>query len=235
MESNANVAPRTTKSVLAGPEKWILVRIAARLPAWVTPDQLSALALLAAAWITTAYLLSNRSPAWLWGASAGLVVHWFGDSLDGTLARVRHIERPRYGFYVDHLADALSTAAIGLGLGLSPYMLLSVGFALVIAYLILSLNVYLETLVLQQFRLGYGIMGPTEVRILLILLNTLAALGRAFQIRVMNLDATILDVIGILAAGGMTAMLLRRIIRNLRILGRLEPAGVVRKPDPPVK
>ena len=109
------------------------------------PDHLTLLGILAATWIAVAYALSNRNEAWLWAASAGLVVHWFGDSLDGTLARVRKIERPRYGFYLDHLTDAYSTTAIGIGLGLSPYMLLSVGLAIVIAYLVLSINVYLET------------------------------------------------------------------------------------------
>jgi archaetidylinositol phosphate synthase len=78
-------------------------------------------------------------------ASGLLIVHWLGDSLDGTLARVRGIERPRYGFYLDHLVDAVSTAAIGIGLGLSPFMLLSVGTIVVVAYLMLSINVYLES------------------------------------------------------------------------------------------
>ena len=82
---------------------------------------------------------------WLWGAAALLVVHWFGDSLDGTLARVRRAERPRYGYYLDHLADAVATALVGLGLGLSAHMHLTVALVLVIAYLALSINTYLET------------------------------------------------------------------------------------------
>ena len=94
----------------------MLVWIAARLPRWIMPDHCSLLGLLSAAWIGVAYALSVRDAAWLWGASAGLLLHWLGDSLDGTLARVRHIERPRYGFYVDHLGDAIATVAIGLGM-----------------------------------------------------------------------------------------------------------------------
>ena len=105
-------------------------------------------------------------------------MHWLGDSLDGTLARVRRIERPRYGYYLDHLVDALATAVIGLGLGLSPWMLLAVGLAIVVAYLVLSINTYLETYAFGVFTLGYGRLGPTEARLGLIALNTLIALGR---------------------------------------------------------
>src|SRR5439155_22536713 len=116
---------------LAGFERRVLPRIAAALPRWVVPDHLTLLGVLAATWIAIAYGLSNRDEAWLWAASGGLLVHWFGDSLDGTLARVRKIERPRYGFYLDHLTDAYSTTAIGIGLGLSPSILLWFGLAMV--------------------------------------------------------------------------------------------------------
>ena len=91
--------------------------LARRLPARVLPDHLTLLALLSALGIAAAYVLSNGDRGWLWAASALLVVHWLGDSLDGTLARVRRIERPTYGYYLDHLADAIATAVIGIGLG----------------------------------------------------------------------------------------------------------------------
>jgi hypothetical protein len=94
------------------------------------PDHLTALGVLAALGVATAYVLSNGDSAWLWAASALLVVHWFGDSLDGTLARVRKSERPTYGYYLDHLVDALATAMIGIGLGLSPHMLLATGLVI---------------------------------------------------------------------------------------------------------
>src|SRR5207237_5865744 len=110
------------------------------------------------------YVLSNESALWLWIASGLLVMHWLGDSLDGTLARVRGIQRPRYGYYLDHLVDAVSTALIGLGLGLSPYMLLSVGTLIVVASLILSINVCLEAHAIGRFSLGYGLVGPARVR-----------------------------------------------------------------------
>jgi phosphatidylglycerophosphate synthase len=218
-------APHERKSVffLARFERWALPRIAAALPRWVVPDHLTLLGVLAATWIAVAYALSNRNEHWLWAASAGLVVHWFGDSLDGTLARVRKIERPRYGYYLDHLTDAYSTAAVGIGLGLSPYMLLSVGLAIVIAYLVLSINVYLETHVLGEFQFGYGWMGPTEARVLLIALNTLALLRPPLPFHVGVVGATIFDVIGALVALAMAGLLLARVVNNLRRLSALEP------------
>jgi phosphatidylglycerophosphate synthase len=225
----AEQARRTTKALLADPEKRILGRLAPRLPRWTLPDHLTLLALAGAGIIAAGYMLSNVHPGWLWLANAGLVVHWFGDSLDGTLARLRRIERPKYGFYVDHLADALTTVAVGIGLGVSPFMLLSVGFAIVIGYLVLSINVYLETIVRGEFRFGYGVIGPTEARILLIGLNSYAIYARPLGFTMTffgrPIGMTLFDVLGTLGAIAMIAMLARRGIRNLRLLAELEPAN----------
>jgi phosphatidylglycerophosphate synthase len=229
MESSSRMAPdapaHERKSVffLARFERWALPRMAAALPRWVVPDHLTFLGVLAATWIAVAYGLSNRNEAWLWAASAGLVVHWFGDSLDGTLARVRKIERPRYGFYLDHLTDAYSTTVIGIGLGLSPYMLLSVGLAIVIAYLVLSINVYLETHAFGEFQFGYAWMGPTEARALLIALNTLALFRPPLPFHVGVVGATIFDVAGALGAVAMAGLLVARVVRNLKRLSAMEP------------
>lgn len=210
-------------------EKWFLPRAAARLPARVLPDHLTLLGLIAATVIALAYLLSNRDPAWIWAANAAIVVHWFADSLDGTLARVRRIERPRYGFYLDHLSDAYSTFAIGLGLGLSPFMLLGTALAIVVAYLVLSINVYLETHVFGQFRYGYGVVGPTEARILLIGLNLVVLFTPGLPFNLFGIGMTVFDLAGIAAALGMTALLSRRVARNLRNLSELEPPNTVRE------
>jgi archaetidylinositol phosphate synthase len=220
-------APREKTFLLARPEGRLLEWIARRLPAWVMPDHLTALGVLAAIGIAVAYALSNGDPVWLWAASGLLVVHWLGDSLDGTLARVRRTERPKYGYYLDHLVDALATAVIGLGLGLSPWMLLAVGLAIVVAYLVLSINTYLETYAFGVFTLGYGRLGPTEARLGLILLNTLIALGVGLGFEVGGLGLTVLDVIGLGIAGLMAAGLVGRAARNLRVLAAQEPAGRV--------
>jgi archaetidylinositol phosphate synthase len=217
-------APREKTFLLARPEGRVLEWIARRLPSWVMPDHLTALGVLAAIGIAVAYALSNGDPVWLWAASGLLVVHWLGDSLDGTLARVRRSERPKYGYYLDHLVDAIATALIGIGLGLSPYMLLVTGLVIVIAYLVLSINTYLETNTLGVFSLGYGRLGPTEARAGLIVINTVLALGIAPVISILGVGITVLDVVVLGAAAAMAGALALRAARNLRELARREPA-----------
>lgn len=224
MTSKPGQHARTSEFLLARFEKRVLPAMAARLPAWVMPDHLTGLGMLASLGIGLCYALTNRHEAWLWAVNGLLVVQWFGDSLDGTLARFRKIERPRYGFYLDHLTDAFSTLAIGLGLGFSPYMLLAVGLAIVVAYLILSINVYLETHVFETFSFGYGMLGPTEVRVILIALNTTALLIGPLAFRVLGVGATVFDLAGTAAALGMIGLLFVRATRNLRTLAALEPA-----------
>ena len=218
-------ATREPNFLLAKPEKRLLRAIAARLPRWILPDDLTALGVVAAIAICVAYQATNLNRSWLWVASALLVVHWLGDSLDGTLARVRGIERPRYGYYLDHLVDAVSTACIGIGLGLSPFMLLSTGALIVVAYLMCSINVYLESHALGRFSIGYGRIGPTEVRLLLIALNTALAVGAPLGFHLAGIGMTAFDVVGLTIAGVMCALLVGRALANLRALGRDEPAA----------
>src|SRR3954451_13170831 len=216
---------REPNFLLARPEKRVLTAIARRLPRWVLPDDLTALGVAAAVGICIAYVATNADHTWLWVASTLLVVHWLGDSLDGTLARVRGIERPRYGYYLDHLVDAISTTCIGIGLGLSPFMLLSTGALIVVAYLMLSINVYLESYALGRFSLGYGLIGPTEVRIVLIALNLPLALGAGLHFRLAGVGMTVLDVAGLGVVALMCALMVSRAVSNLRRLGREEPSG----------
>jgi archaetidylinositol phosphate synthase len=217
--------PRSKQFLLARPEQRLLEWIARRLPSRVLPDHLTALGVVAAVGIAAAYGLSNSGSAWLWAASALLVVHWLGDSLDGTLARVRKIERPTYGYYLDHLVDAVATALIGIGLGLSPYMLLATGLVIVIAYLVLSINTYLETYAFGVFTLGYGRIGPTEARLALVVVNTLIALGVGLGFHVAGLGVTVLDLVGLGAAAVALLALVVRAARNLRVLAEREPAA----------
>jgi len=211
-------ARRELTFLLAQPERRLLRAIAARLPPWMTSDGLTVLGMVGALGAGVAYALSTRSAAWLWAASALLVVNWFGDSLDGTLARVRRAERPRYGYYLDHVVDAFSTAAIGAGIGLSPYVDLGVALAGVLAYLILSINIYLESQAFGVFRLGYSRIGPTEARIVLVAANIALALSGpgAAVVPVATGAAAALVV-------GMFVMVAVRIGRNLSQLARLEP------------
>jgi archaetidylinositol phosphate synthase len=224
-EPSAVDAEREPNFLLARWERPTLIWIARRLPRWVLPDDLTIVGVAAALGICGAYQLSNDGKGWLWLASGLLVIQWLGDSLDGTLARVREIQRPRYGYYVDHLVDAISTAAIGIGLGLSPFMLLSIATLIVVAYLILSINVYLESYAFGRFALGYGRIGPTEVRLVLIALNTALALGVGLDFNLVDVDLTVFDAIGLGIAAVMIVLLTARAAHNLRLLARDEPAA----------
>ena len=219
---------RTNSGWLSAPEQRALKWLAPRVPASITPDQLTLLGFLGAVLALLGYAISPHSPTAFWLVNLALIINWLGDSLDGTLARVRKHERPRYGFYLDHITDAYSTTAIGLGLGFSPYMLLSVALAIVIAYLVLSINVYLETHVFKVFRYGYGITGPTEARLILLGLNLIALAIGPQEFRLHGVDFSVFDIAGVAAALGMIALLLTRAGRNLRELGRLEPPGTPR-------
>src|SRR3954462_6848840 len=218
-------AIREPNFLLARHEKRVLTWIARRLPRWGLPDDLTALGVAAAIGICLAYQATNADPEWLWVASALLVVHWLGDSLDGTLARVRGIERPRYGYYLDHLVDAISTACIGIGLGLSPFMLLSTGALIVVAYLMLSINVYLESYALGRFSSGSGRIGPTEVRVVLTPPNGALALGAGLDFRLAGVGMTAMDIGGLAVAGVMCVLLAGRAWTNLRGLRIGEPAA----------
>jgi len=207
---------REMRFLLAGPEGRILRALAARVPRSIRSNHLTAIGTIGAAAAGIAYALTTYHPAWLWVASAMLVVNWLGDSLDGTLARVRGTQRPKYGYYLDHVVDAFSTAVIGLGIGLSPYVDLGLALGMVIVYLALSINVYLESSVFGVFKISYGRIGPTEVRLMLIALNTLVVFWPSPTSLVANWT------LGIILAG-MVALFVGRFVRNLYRLAKLEP------------
>jgi archaetidylinositol phosphate synthase len=215
---------RQRAALTAGAERRLLTAIAHRLPPRVSSDHLTLLGVVAALGAGAGYALSALGPHWLWLASIALVVNWFGDSLDGTVARVRRAERPRYGYYLDHAVDAFTTTAIGVGIGLSPYLSLTAGILLVVIYLLMSVNVYLESAVFGVFRMDYGVLGPTEVRLLLIIGNTFLI---AADLLTPLSPAAILPIASVLAGGliaAMTGLLGVRFARNLRRLATLEPA-----------
>ncbi len=207
---------REMRFLLAEPEGRILRALAARVPRSIRSNHLTAIGLIGAAGAGTAYALTTYNPAWLWVASAMLVLNWLGDSLDGTLARVRGTQRPKYGYYLDHVVDAFSTAVIGLGIGLSPYVDLGLALGLVVVYLALSINVYLESTVFGVFKISYGRIGPTEVRLLLIGLNTLVVFWPSPTSLVANWT------LGVILAC-MIALFVGRFARNLYRLAKLEP------------
>lgn len=168
---DAKLHQRVNDILLAPLERPALQWLAAHMPAWINPDILTGIGILGAVMIFFGYWLSNQMPTFLWLASLGFVINWFGDSLDGNLARYRQIERPKYGFFVDHTVDSFNEVLIVIGLGLSPYVTFSIACLGLIGYLLMSILVYIRTYVNGVFQLSYGKFGPTEVRVILILLN----------------------------------------------------------------
>ncbi len=159
--------------ILLGPlERPALKWLAEHMPQWVTPDILTTVGVVASILTFAGYALVPVGKGFLWLASLGFVMNWFGDSLDGTLARHRHIERPRFGFYIDHAVDALSVVLIFIGLGLSGYVNLAVACLAAIGYLMVAILVFLKTYVTGVFEMTSAKIGPTEVRVLGILINT---------------------------------------------------------------
>ena len=164
---------RIQTSILNRMEKKALVWLAQRQPAWVTSDFLTYIGLTGAILFTAGGMLANANKLFLWIGTLGLLINWYGDSLDGTLARVRNTQRPIYGFFIDHTLDALTTCLICIGIGLSPVMRMEVALLILAGYLCLSIYTYISTIIINEFRLTYGKLGPTEVRLLLIIVNTL--------------------------------------------------------------
>ena len=164
---------RVNDILLAPLERTALEWFAAHMPAWINSDILTAIGLLGSVIIFFSYWLTNIDKNFLWLASLGFVINWFGDSMDGTLARYRNAQRPRYGFFVDHTFDSLSQVLVFMGLGLSPYVRFEVASLALTGYLLMSILVYVRTCVNGVFKISYLGIGPTELRLIAILTNTI--------------------------------------------------------------
>lgn len=162
---------RIQQNILARSERRLLDWICPRLPGWVTPDRLTAFGFMGAVMTGLGTALAGSGRDWLWFAIAGYVINWFGDSLDGSLARHRRTERPLFGYFIDHSTDALATAAIAIGFGLSPWVRMDVALATLGAYYLLAIHTFLAARLVAEFRLSYLATGPTEMRIALIALS----------------------------------------------------------------
>ncbi|MDI6842931.1 MAG: CDP-alcohol phosphatidyltransferase family protein [Anaerosomatales bacterium] len=187
-------------------ERPALQWLAARMPAWVTPDVLTGIGVAASVMIFVGYWLTNASAWWLLLVNAGFVINWFGDSLDGTLARYRKIERPKFGFYIDHTVDAVAEFLTIIGIGLSPYLRLDVAAFALIGYLLMSVHVYIRTAVEGVFKISYGRFGPTEMRVIIMLVNTAILLFEPFFLREVAPGLKPFDLVGIVLAVAMGAV-----------------------------
>src|SRR5882724_6743397 len=205
-------AERKQLSMLAVVEKKTLIWLAHRLPAWVNSDHLTVFGFVAMIAAGLLYWAASVERMALLGVIIALAVNWFGDSLDGTLARVRNRLRPRYGFYVDHITDAIGTACLMGGLALSGYMTPYIGLGLLIAYLLLSIEVYLTTYTIGAFHLSFWSFGPTELRLLLCIGNI--ALFYRPLVRIAGHQYLLFDIGGAVGICGMGAMLLWASVRH---------------------
>lgn len=223
-------ARRIHTSFLANIEKRTLIWLAAHTPRFINSDHLTGLGLVSMAGAGASYWFASRNRAGLLLVIFFLGLNWLGDSLDGTLARFRDCCRPKYGFYVDHVVDAFSALFLLAGLGLSGYMSLPVALGLLIAYLLLSVEVYLATYTLGDFKISYFKMGPTELRILLCVGN-LALLWKPV-VHIFGRTMLMFDVGGVIGSLGMAAVLCLSVVRHTSVLYRNEPIIVRAKKIP---
>jgi phosphatidylglycerophosphate synthase len=204
-------------------ERPILQWLATHLPARATPDNLTATGLVGAMVAFFGYALSRWHPGFLWLATAGLIVNWFGDSLDGTVARFRKIERPRYGFFIDHTTDLFSQVFLALGLGLSPYVRFEVACLGLIAYLLVAVYTFVRTNVFGTLQIAFGGIGPTEVRVGMIMLNTWLLLAPPGSVVVWWAPLSAVDVVILASAALAFIYLVMFIIRDARRLAVEDP------------
>jgi archaetidylinositol phosphate synthase len=219
-------ARRELSGLTAGLERRALLWLAARTPGAVHSDHLTLLGLGAMALCGGLYAMSGRHPALLLAVDAGLVLNWLGDSLDGTLARYRRRERPRFGFYADHLADAFGALFVFGGLALSGLMSPLVAAAFLVAYYLLAIESYLATYALARFKISWGPVGGTELRILLALANVAVFLWPT--VPVSGVPVRLFDLLAAPAAAFLVALAVTAGVRGTRELRRQE--GSARRP-----
>ena len=221
---------RIQTSVLNGVEKKALLWLAERQPKWVNSDTLTFIGFIGSVIIAAGYILSNYNINFLWLASLGLVINWYGDSLDGTLARYRKQQRPVYGFYLDHTMDAINETFMFMGVGLSPFMRFDLSCILLAIYLMLTLNVSMNAHLKGEFRLTYAKLGPTEFRLIAIIVNAILVFDKplnTWSYELPWLSSTLefhaLDVVGIAILIVLVLIYIVTIAQDLRYYSKVDP------------
>ncbi len=223
-------AERIQTSILNGVERKALVWLAGRQPKWVVSDTLTAIGTLGAIMIGAGYILCGVNIHCLWLSCLGFVVNWYGDSLDGTLARVRKTQRPIYGYYLDHTVDCINEAFMFIGIGLSCLMRLDLALMIFVVYLCLTVNVSVNAHLKSEFRLTYAKLGPTEFRVIAILLTSLFIFIeplRSFTTAVTvfgnKLELKALDVAGIVILAALIIIYLVTVIKDAMWYAKMDP------------
>jgi phosphatidylglycerophosphate synthase len=216
-------AVRVLSSLLSPLEKRVLLFLAARLPPWINSDHLTALALAAMFGAGLSFWAADTRPRFVVFVVVCLAINWFGDSLDGTLARVRQHERPRYGYYVDHMVDTLGVLCLFGGLALSGYMNPLLALGVVVAYFMMSIEVYLAAHTLGRFQISYLMLGPTELRIILSA-GALWLLVRP-SVTILGYSFRLFDIGGVMAIAGLAVILVMTSVAHTKALYLAEPIG----------
>jgi archaetidylinositol phosphate synthase len=214
-------ARRSYTGLLTGIERRVLIWLAERMPRSVNSDHLTVLALVSMLFVGVAFAISSRFPSALVGVVVFLALNWFGDSLDGTLARVRNHQRPRYGFYVDHILDTFGVLFVFGGLALSGHMTPLVAAGFLVAYYVLAIEIYLATYCVGTFRMSFWGWGPTEMRILLAV-GALMLLVKP-TVTIAGVSMRLFDVGGVVAIAGLLVTAVVSIVSNTRALYVAEP------------
>ncbi len=221
---------RIQTSIFNATEKKILVWLASKQPKWVTSDLLTVIGILGAIIIATGYILSDKNINFLWISIAGLIINWYGDSLDGTLARVRGKQRPLYGYYLDHTIDGINESIMFIGAGLSSLMHLPLAMTILVLYLLMTINVSINAHLKQEFRLTYAKLGPTEFRIIIAVVNLLFIFIRPLreynkEISLFGQDITLfaLDIVAIIIIAILFVIYLSTIISDAKAYAKADP------------
>ena len=223
-------AVRIQTSLLNAVEKKVLVWLAKRQPSWMTSDILTYIGTLGAVLIAAGYILASRNLDFLWLSSFGFIVNWYGDSLDGTLARVRNRQRPVYGYYIDHTVDCVNEFMIFIGIGLSGLMHLELALMILALYFMLTINVSINAHLKKEFRLTYAKLGPTEFRLIAIIANTillsvpaLTEFAATFIVAGKEITLYSLDFVGMLILLVLAAIYLYNIIKDAKGYALMDP------------
>lgn len=232
---NEGIKPPTNKrvneSLLAGYERKALLAIARRLPAWVTPDGLTGFGVFGAVLVLCGGILANHAIGWLWLSNLGVVFHWLGDSLDGTVARLRKIERPSYGFYLDQVIDTVGNLLIALGEGFIPGVRMDLILILLAAYQMLAIQVLVRTVIDREFQVTVGYMGPTELRIGIVMLNLIVLTFGAPSVPGLPDSVHIEDLVVGFGAGGLLGLFVWQLSVHLKKLAKEDPGTRTFEPD----
>lgn len=223
-------AVRIQTSILNAGEKKVLVWLAKRQPKWMTSDILTYIGTFGSIVIAAGYILASLNINFLWLSSLGFVINWYGDSLDGTLARVRNRQRPVYGYYIDHTVDCINEFIIFIGIGLSGLMHFELALLILAVYFMLTINVSINAHLKKEFRLTYAKLGPTEFRILAIIANTVLALAPSlahftfiFSMFGKGMTLMSLDIFGILIFVALLLIYLGTVSKDAHDYAKMDP------------